>query len=45
MFDVYLSACLGAFGGVFFAEWLKSYLYRKYGKLVYTVKMIKVDEI
>jgi hypothetical protein len=45
MFDVYFSAFLGAFGGFFFAEWLKSYLYRKYGKFVYTVKIIKVDEI
>ena len=45
MFDVYFSAFFGAFGGVFFAEWLKSYLHRKYGKFVCTVKMIKADEI
>ena len=45
MFDVYFSSFLGAFGGVFFAEWLKSYLYRKYGKFVYNIKIIKVDEI
>ena len=45
MFDVYFGAFLGTFGGVFFAELLKSYLYRKYGEFVYTIKTIKVDEI
>ena len=45
MGEVMIASFVGAFGGVFFAEWLKSYLYRKYGKFVYTVKIIKVDEI
>ena len=41
----YISAFLGAFGGVFFAEWLKSYLARKHGNVIYTIKIKRINEI
>ena len=45
MINCYISAFLGAFGGVFAAEWLKAYIERKIYKR-YTVCRIttKIDE-
>ena len=45
MCDMYISAFLGAFGGVFAAEWLKAYIERKiYKRYVVCRVTAKIDE-